>query len=120
MRDYALNRAMAAESIGASLLTLFQNWRAWSEMAKFANYDDQILGDLGIIRDEVRWALRLPLSQNPRLALEECAFTRARRCSLLTHDLLVTHAWMTMCTAVDWVRDFCGLICQTHQHNPNS
>jgi uncharacterized protein YjiS (DUF1127 family) len=78
MRDYALNRAMASESIGASIMTLFRNWRARSEMAKLANCDDQILKDLGIRRDEVRWALRLPLSQNPRLALEERAFIRSR------------------------------------------
>ncbi len=78
MRDYALNRAMAAESIGTSIFTLFRNWQARSEMAKLANCDDQILQDLGILRDEVRWALRLPLSQNPRLALELCAFMRAR------------------------------------------
>jgi uncharacterized protein YjiS (DUF1127 family) len=78
MRDYALNRAMAAECIGTSFFTMFRNWRARSEMAKLANCDDQILRDLGISRDEVRWAARLPLSQNPRLALEGCAFMRAR------------------------------------------
>jgi len=78
MRDYALNRAMAAESIGTSLISLFRNWRARSEMAKLANCDDKLLLDLGIQRDDVRWALRLPLSQNPRLALEERAFLRTR------------------------------------------
>ena len=79
MRDYALNRAMASESLGTSIISLFRNWRARSEMAKLANCDDQILKDLGIRRDDVRWALRLPLTQNPRLALEERAFMRQRR-----------------------------------------
>ena len=69
---------MAAESIGTSLLNLFRNWRARSEVAMLADCDDRILQDLGIRRDEVLWAARLPLSQNPRLALEERAFLRAR------------------------------------------
>ena len=34
MRDYALNRAMAAESIGVSFLNYFQNWQARRETAK--------------------------------------------------------------------------------------
>jgi hypothetical protein len=78
MRDYALNRAMSSESIGTSIVSLFRNWRARSKMAKLATCDEQILKDLGVRRDEVRWALRLPLSQNPRLALEERAFIRSR------------------------------------------
>jgi uncharacterized protein YjiS (DUF1127 family) len=78
MRDYALNRAMATESIGTSIITLFRNWRARRQMAALAKCDDKLLQDLGILRDEVLWAMRLPLSQNPRLALEECAFMRAR------------------------------------------
>ena len=78
MRDYALNRAMAAESIGTSFLTLFRNWQARRQMAALAKCDDRLLQDLGISRGEVLWAMRLPLSQNPRLALEGRAFMRAR------------------------------------------
>ena len=78
MRDYALNRAMAAESIGTSFFTLFRNWRVRRQMAALAKCDDKLLQELGIIRDEVLWATRLPLSQNSQLALEECAFMRAR------------------------------------------
>ena len=32
----------------------------------------------GVLREEVQWAMRLPLSQNSQLALEERAFMRAR------------------------------------------
>jgi uncharacterized protein YjiS (DUF1127 family) len=78
MRDYALNRAMAAESIGTSLFTLFRNWRVRRQVAALAKCDDKLLQDLGILRDEVIWATRLPLSQNSQLALEGCAFMRAR------------------------------------------
>jgi uncharacterized protein YjiS (DUF1127 family) len=81
MRDYALNRAISAESIGTSLFTLFRNWQARRQMAALAKCDDRLLEELGISRGEVLWAARLPLSRNPRLALEECAFLRARHCS---------------------------------------
>lgn len=78
MRDYALNRAIAAESIGTSFFSLFRNWRARCQMAALAKCDDKLLEELGIRRDEVQWAARLPLSQNPQLALEGCAFMRTR------------------------------------------
>jgi uncharacterized protein YjiS (DUF1127 family) len=75
MRDYALNRALAAERIGTSFFTLYRNWCARRQMAAL---DDKLLHDLGILRDEMLWATRLPLSQNSQLAVEGCAFTRAR------------------------------------------
>ena len=78
MRDYALKRAMATESIGTSIITLFRNWQARRQMATLAKCDDKLLKELGILRDEVLWAVQLPLSQNSQLALEECAFMRAR------------------------------------------
>jgi uncharacterized protein YjiS (DUF1127 family) len=78
MRDYALNRAMAAESIGTSFFTLFRNWRMRRQMAALAKCDDKLLQELGILRDEVLWAMRLPLNQNSQLALEVRAFMRAR------------------------------------------
>jgi hypothetical protein len=78
MRDYALNRAIAAESIGTSFFTLFCNWRARRQMAALAMCDDKLLQERGILRDEVQWAMRLPLSQNSQLALEGRAFMRAR------------------------------------------
>ena len=78
MRDYALNRAIAAESIGTSLFTLFRNWRVRRQVAALAKCDDKSLEELGFIRDEVLWAIRLPLSQNSQLALEGCAFMRVR------------------------------------------
>jgi hypothetical protein len=78
MRDYALNRAIAAESIGTSFLTLFRNWRARRQVAVLAKCDNRHLKELGVLRDEVLWAMRLPLSQNSQLALEACAFMRER------------------------------------------
>lgn len=78
MRDYALNHALATESIGTSLLTLFRNWQARREMAKLEHNNDHVLKGMGITQDDVRWALQLPLRDNPRLALENLRFRRSR------------------------------------------
>lgn len=78
MRDYALNHALATESIGASLLTLFRNWQARRELATLAHDSELILKDMGISQGDLRWVLQLPLSHNPRLALENLRFRRSR------------------------------------------
>ena len=78
MRDYTLNRAIAAENIGASLLAPYRNWRARCRIEKLTICNDAILRDLGITRDDVQWAIRLPLGRNPMLALEERAFRLSR------------------------------------------
>jgi hypothetical protein len=78
MRDYALNRALAAESIGTSLPTLFRNWQARRELAKLEHSNDHMLRVMHITQDDVQWALQLPLRDNPRLALENLRFQRSR------------------------------------------
>ena len=78
MRDYALNHALATESIGTSLLTLFRNWQARRELAKLEHSNDYVLKGMGITHGDVRWALQLPLRDNPRLALEDLRFRRSR------------------------------------------
>lgn len=78
MRDYALNRALAAESIGTSLPTLFRNWQARRELAKLKHSNDPILEGMGITDGDLQWALQLPLRDNPRLALESLRFQRNR------------------------------------------
>ena len=80
MRDYALSRATAAEATGSlSLLWgLIRNWRARRAVARLDALDDFLLQDIGVSREEVRWAAGLPLSVNAALELEERA-TRRRR-----------------------------------------
>jgi hypothetical protein len=41
-------------------------------------WDERLLSDVGVERDEVRWAATLPLSVNAALALEDRALRRAR------------------------------------------
>ena len=80
MRDYALNRAAAAESTGSlSLLWgVIRNWRARRSVARLDALDEHLLRDIGVTRSEVRWAAGLPLSVNAALELEERAARRRR------------------------------------------
>ena len=78
MRDYALSQASATGSIGFSLATLFANWQARREVAKLEHCDDPALRQMGLTREDVRKALRLPLTENSRLALDQYAFLRSR------------------------------------------
>ena len=77
MRDYAINRAMAADSLGVSLVNYYRNWQSRRETAKLLSSDNQSLTVRGLTHADICWALRLPLDQNPRLALEDRAFRRS-------------------------------------------
>lgn len=80
MRDYALNRAHAFETAtGQSVVhRLIRNWKARRRVARLMDHDDYLLRDIGVTRQDVRWASRLPLTVNAALALEERAFRRRR------------------------------------------
>lgn len=77
MRDYALARAESlGEITGSWLSRLAHNWKARKRVAALESYDDFLLNDIGVTREEIRWAAGLPLSVNAALALEERAFRR--------------------------------------------
>jgi len=80
MREYALNRAesLGEWSVGPFLSRVFRNWKARRRVAQLETYDDFLLADIGLTRDEVRWASTLPLSVNAALALEDRAFRRRK------------------------------------------
>jgi uncharacterized protein YjiS (DUF1127 family) len=80
MRDYALSRAEAAGvSAGTpQLLRLWNNWRARRALARMTHFDDYLLRDIGVAREDVIWAAGLPLCVNAALALEERSFARRR------------------------------------------
>ncbi len=80
MRDYALSRAVSLDEVkGTSFLRrIFRNWLARRAIAKLENFDDYLLRDIGVKREDIHWAAGLPLTVNAALALEERSFRQRR------------------------------------------
>ena len=78
MREYALHRAESLGEFGIVSFArrLVRNWKAKRRIVALGNFDDYMLQDIGITRDEVQWAAGLPLTVNAAIALEERAFRR--------------------------------------------
>jgi uncharacterized protein YjiS (DUF1127 family) len=78
MRDYTLNRANSLGEYGAVSFVrrLLRNWKARRRIVNLGSFDDYLLKDIGITRDEVQWAAGLPLTVSAAVALEERAFQR--------------------------------------------
>ena len=53
-----------------------RNWKSKRRIASLGNFDDYMLRDIGVTRDEVQWAAGLPLTVNAAVALEERALRR--------------------------------------------
>jgi uncharacterized protein YjiS (DUF1127 family) len=80
MRDYVLHRA---QSLGLgdasfSLRNLWRNLLARRSVNRLENLDDHMLRDIGVTREELQWAVGLPLTVNAAFALEERAFKRTQ------------------------------------------
>ena len=56
-------------------LRLYRNWQVRRLIRNMLELDDAMLDDIGLRRDEVQWAGRLPLTVNASIAMYE----RARR-----------------------------------------
>ena len=81
MRDYALSHAQSAEATGSTSILgrLIRNWRARRAVARLDLLDDRMLQDIGLTREDLRWASGLPLSVNAALAMDQHARSRERR-----------------------------------------
>lgn len=58
---------------------LLHNWNVRRKVRALADQDDYILDDIGVQRDEIRWAGRLPLTINAAIALNDRASRRRRQ-----------------------------------------
>jgi uncharacterized protein YjiS (DUF1127 family) len=78
MRDYVLNQAISQDEFGLVplLRRVRRNWKAKRRIVALTSFDDYMLRDIGVTRDEVQWAAGLPLTVNAAIALEERAFRR--------------------------------------------
>ena len=73
MRAYAQFEASAHDAAwgGGFLANAIRNWRAHRAVVRLGDFDDHLLRDIGLTRDDVVWAQSLPLAVNAVLALEE-------------------------------------------------
>ena len=80
MRDYALTLANGFEQASGNLVSrLWTNWKARREISHLSQFDDYMLRDIGVSREDVNWAADLPISVNPGVALEQRVFNRSRK-----------------------------------------
>ena len=87
MRDAASFIAQQASSGQAGLLSaaaaaVFGYVRAWRNrrsLLRVSELDEHLLSDIGISREDVRWALDLPLGYDPAAALQERALRNRSR-----------------------------------------
>lgn len=80
--DHAITSQEARDEIFSrhenrlQLSRLFHNWKIRRKVRALNDYEDQMLDDIGIRRDEIRWAARLPLTVNAAIALNDRAKKR--------------------------------------------
>jgi uncharacterized protein YjiS (DUF1127 family) len=67
MRDYILHQAEARDSTFAfpKLRRLVRSWLAKRSLRRLDHLDDYMLNDIGLTRDDLRFALRLPYDVDP-------------------------------------------------------
>jgi uncharacterized protein YjiS (DUF1127 family) len=71
MRDYVLSRVMALEEAGGRSISCFlRHWMARCGARKLEECDDYLLADIGVTREDLRWAAGLPLTVNAANPLE--------------------------------------------------
>ena len=54
----------------------YRNWLARRQVRRLATYETRILTDMGVTRDEILWASRLPLNVNAAWELRHRSRTR--------------------------------------------
>jgi hypothetical protein len=81
MTDHTIARAelFGADFHRSTLSRMLHNWWVRRQLVRLADADALLLDDVGVERSEIEWAIHLPLSINPALALRERSQRRRRR-----------------------------------------
>ena len=62
--DQVLTHSSETPNWIKAIVTRFRNWQARNEIRQLKETDERLLKDMGLTREEVLWASRLPLSLN--------------------------------------------------------
>ncbi len=78
MREYTLTQALNQDAAHAfsGLRRIAANWLKRRHLRRIEDMDDHILADIGVNRDDLRSALRLPLTVDPVWELNRQAHRR--------------------------------------------
>jgi uncharacterized protein YjiS (DUF1127 family) len=81
MRDYILHQAEARDSTFAfpKLRRLVRSWLAKRSLRRLDHLDDYMLNDIGLTRDDLRYAMRLPYDLDPIDEMTRIREERMRR-----------------------------------------
>ena len=56
-----------------------RNWKKRRQLKTLSEFDDHLLADIGVTREDVRWALDLPFSYDPGVELQRRALRNRAR-----------------------------------------
>ena len=78
MRDYIFHQAQSRDSavLFPKLRRLVRSWVAKRNLRRLEQLDDYMLNDIGLTRDDLRHAMRLPYDVDP---IDEMARVREQR-----------------------------------------
>ena len=75
----ARNEIFSRNQNRTQISRLLHNWNVRRKVRALADNNDHILDDIGVQRDEIEWASRLPLTVNAAIALNDRASRRRKR-----------------------------------------
>lgn len=58
---------------GRAIRSVFHAWNSRRKLVRLLDLDDHMLADVGVTREDVKWALDLPFSHDPGLELQRRA-----------------------------------------------
>jgi uncharacterized protein YjiS (DUF1127 family) len=70
--------AGALPALASFLQSLWRQWNNRRQLRNVTELDDHLLCDIGLTREDVRWALDLPFSYEPGLELQRRALRNRR------------------------------------------
>ena len=70
--------AAALPAMFGAVRAAFLSWQRRRQLIALTEVDDHLLADIGVTREDVRWALDLPFSYDPGLELQRRALSNRR------------------------------------------